>query len=344
MSAHTGRVRRAVGRALVDTGPLRRHPGFRRLWTGQLIASLGSQLTVVAVGYQTYRLTNSTAMVGLVSLGQLVPLLAGSLVGGPFVDAWDRRRVMMATQVLLAAGCHGAGRQRDAGASAAVADVRLHRGGRRLPGGGLGGPARVGAAPGARDRSRRRAVPPVRRVPADAGGRPGRSRAAHRACRVRAGVRAERGGVLHRVLVRGAAAAAAAGRRRAAGRGRLADRRRALPADQPAAGGRLHDRPRRDGVRHAAGAVSRARGDPVRRGRGHGGVPQRRGGPRCAGRVGAHRPRVAGAAAGPVGGGLRRACGAWPSPGSGSCPGCPPRWRCWWWPVPPTWCPRCSGR
>jgi len=91
----------------VDTGPLRRHPGFRRLWTGQLIASVGSQLTVVAVGYQTYRLTSSTAMVGLVSLGTLIPLLAGSLLGGPFVDAWDRRKVLMATQVLLAAGATG---------------------------------------------------------------------------------------------------------------------------------------------------------------------------------------------------------------------------------------------
>jgi MFS family permease len=107
MSAHTGRVRRAVGRAIVDTGALRRHPGFRRLWTGQLIATTGSQLTVVAVGYQTYRLTNSTAMVGLVSLGQLVPLLAGSLLLGPFVDAWDRRRVLLATQVLMAVGCAG---------------------------------------------------------------------------------------------------------------------------------------------------------------------------------------------------------------------------------------------
>jgi MFS family permease len=107
MSALTRRARRAVGRALVDTGPLRHHPGFRRLWSGQLIAALGSQLTVVAVGYQTYRLTSSTAMVGLVSLGTLVPLLAGSLLGGPFVDAWDRRRVLMATQVLLAAGAAG---------------------------------------------------------------------------------------------------------------------------------------------------------------------------------------------------------------------------------------------
>jgi predicted MFS family arabinose efflux permease len=107
MSAHPGRVRRAVGRAVVDISPLCRHAGFRRLWTGQLIASLGSQLTVVAVGYQTYRLTGSTAMVGLVSLGQLVPLLAGSLLGGPLVDAWDRRRVMMATQLLLATGVTG---------------------------------------------------------------------------------------------------------------------------------------------------------------------------------------------------------------------------------------------
>ena len=107
MSAHTGRVRRAVGRALVDASPLRRHVGFRWLWTGQLVASLGSQLTVVGVGYQTFQLTGSTAMVGLVSLGQLVPLLAGSLFGGPLVDAWDRRRVLMATQLLLAAGVTG---------------------------------------------------------------------------------------------------------------------------------------------------------------------------------------------------------------------------------------------
>jgi MFS family permease len=96
-----------VGGVLVDTGPLRRHAGFRRLWAGQLVASLGSQLTVVAVAYQTYRLTGSTAMVGLVSLSGLVPLLAGSVLGGPAVDAWDRRKVLLVTQVLLAVGAAG---------------------------------------------------------------------------------------------------------------------------------------------------------------------------------------------------------------------------------------------
>ena len=107
MPAPSPRARRGVGGVLVDTGPLRRHPGFRRLWTGQLIASLGSQLTVVAVAYQTYRLTGSTAMVGLVSLSGLVPLLAGSVLGGPVVDAWDRRKVLLVTQVLLAVGAAG---------------------------------------------------------------------------------------------------------------------------------------------------------------------------------------------------------------------------------------------
>jgi MFS family permease len=99
--------RRGLTGVFVDVGPLRRHRDFRRLWTGQMASQVGSQLTIVAVSYQTYRLTGSTAIVGLVSLGQLVPLLAGSLLGGPVVDAWDRRRVMLCTQVLLAVGCAG---------------------------------------------------------------------------------------------------------------------------------------------------------------------------------------------------------------------------------------------
>ena len=99
--------RRLAGGILVDIGPLRRHRDFRRLWAGQLVSQLVSQLAIVAVSYQTYRLTGSTAMVGLVSLGQLIPLLAGSLVGGPLVDAWDRRRVMLFTQLMLAAGSAG---------------------------------------------------------------------------------------------------------------------------------------------------------------------------------------------------------------------------------------------
>ena len=92
----------AMARLVADLGPLRRHPHFRLLWGGQLSSAMGSQLTVVAVSLQAYRLTHSTFVVGLVSLVQLLPLVAGSLGGGPVVDATDRRRVLVVAQLLMA--------------------------------------------------------------------------------------------------------------------------------------------------------------------------------------------------------------------------------------------------
>ena len=88
-------------RFLADTRPLR-IPDFRRIYIGQGISLLGSQLTIVAVPYQVYVLTKSSAAVGLVSLIQLVPLLAGSLIGGAVADALDRRRVILWSQIALA--------------------------------------------------------------------------------------------------------------------------------------------------------------------------------------------------------------------------------------------------
>ena len=92
---------------LADVGPLRRHRAFRRLWLGQLVSGFGSQLTIVAVAYQSYELTHSTLIVGLVSLAQLGPLLIGSLIGGSLVDAKDRRRVLLVTQVVLGSASLG---------------------------------------------------------------------------------------------------------------------------------------------------------------------------------------------------------------------------------------------
>jgi MFS family permease len=93
---------RPRARVLVDIGLLRRNRDYRLLWVGQLVSLSGTQLTVVAVPFQVYELTHSTLQVGLVSLGQLVPLLLGSLIGGAVVDAHDRRLLMAWMQVLLA--------------------------------------------------------------------------------------------------------------------------------------------------------------------------------------------------------------------------------------------------
>jgi len=97
-----------VGRRLfVDLGPLRRSRDFRVLYSGQLVSTLGSQLTVVAVPYQVYRMTHSSLDVGLISLTQLGPLLVFSLIGGSVADTHDRRRVLIVTELLLAASSTG---------------------------------------------------------------------------------------------------------------------------------------------------------------------------------------------------------------------------------------------
>ncbi len=57
--------------------------------------------------YQVYRLTHSSFDVGLVSLAQLGPLLIGSLLGGTVADATDRRKVLLASQLGMAAAAPG---------------------------------------------------------------------------------------------------------------------------------------------------------------------------------------------------------------------------------------------
>jgi len=90
-------------KVLADITPLKTSRDFRVLFTGGLISFLGSQLTLVAVPVQVFQLTNSSLQVGLVSLGQMVPLIIGSLVGGTLADAFDRRVLLIYTQILLAA-------------------------------------------------------------------------------------------------------------------------------------------------------------------------------------------------------------------------------------------------
>jgi len=103
MSKSAEQPSRPARRLLIDLTPLRRSRDFRRLVSGELVSVLGTQLTTVAVPYQVYQLTRSSLAVGLVSITQLFPLIAGSLLGGSVVDAMDRRRLLMVAQVLMAA-------------------------------------------------------------------------------------------------------------------------------------------------------------------------------------------------------------------------------------------------
>ncbi|HVB07054.1 MAG TPA: MFS transporter [Acidimicrobiales bacterium] len=91
-----------MGKFFVDTTPLRLYPEFRRVWIGAAVSAVGSQLAVVAVAYQVYRLTHSSLDVGLISLVQLGPSLVGSVLGGSIADAFDRRRLLLFTGSTMA--------------------------------------------------------------------------------------------------------------------------------------------------------------------------------------------------------------------------------------------------
>ena len=88
-------------RIIVDTSPLRESRNFRLLFAGSLVSTIGNQLTVVAIPYQVYALTHSSLQVGAISLAQLVPFVAGSLVGGSVGDAVDRRPLLIVMSGLL---------------------------------------------------------------------------------------------------------------------------------------------------------------------------------------------------------------------------------------------------
>ena len=88
---------------LIDVRPLRESKQFRLLYAGNVVSSIGSQVTVVAAPFQVYLITHSSLWVGLLGLAQVIPLIGGSLIGGALADAHDRRRVLLLAQVLLGA-------------------------------------------------------------------------------------------------------------------------------------------------------------------------------------------------------------------------------------------------
>src|ERR671926_265966 len=76
-----------------------RSPNFRLLWTGQAISLLGDAAFVVALGWRTFTLTGSARSLGLVLTFQGVGVLTTVLVGGALADRYDRRTLMLASDL-----------------------------------------------------------------------------------------------------------------------------------------------------------------------------------------------------------------------------------------------------
>jgi MFS family permease len=88
-------------RLAVDLTALRRSRDLRLFTFGQAAATFGTQGALVAIPYQVFVLTGSPFLVGLVGAVELGPLIAGALVGGAWADRFDRRKVLLAGQVVV---------------------------------------------------------------------------------------------------------------------------------------------------------------------------------------------------------------------------------------------------
>jgi MFS family permease len=79
-----------------------RIPDFRLLWAGGLISSLGSWLLVLAIPAHILAATGSLRDTGLALAAQYLPQLVLGPVAGAVADRWDRRRLMIAANLLCA--------------------------------------------------------------------------------------------------------------------------------------------------------------------------------------------------------------------------------------------------
>ena len=72
------------------------------LWFGGFISQLGDFVLFVGLPFEIYRLTGSTLATAGMLLAFLVPNILFGSVAGVYVDRWDRRRLMIAVNLVQA--------------------------------------------------------------------------------------------------------------------------------------------------------------------------------------------------------------------------------------------------
>src|SRR5579859_4343426 len=76
---------------------------FIIIWIGQLFSQLGSALTTFALGIWVYQHTGSVSKFALVSICWTAALIFMSPIAGAIVDRWDRRTLLILSEVVGAA-------------------------------------------------------------------------------------------------------------------------------------------------------------------------------------------------------------------------------------------------
>jgi MFS family permease len=78
-----------------------RHRGFRRFLVASMLATIGTEMQAVAVGWELYERTRNPLDLGLVGLVQVLPVLLFVLPAGQLADRVPRVPILVATHAVL---------------------------------------------------------------------------------------------------------------------------------------------------------------------------------------------------------------------------------------------------
>jgi MFS family permease len=87
----------AVGRTFASL----QVPNYRRYFVGQIVSLSGNWMQIVAEMWLILQLTNSGVAVGLTTALQFAPILLFGAYGGVLADRFDKRRLLLVTQVTM---------------------------------------------------------------------------------------------------------------------------------------------------------------------------------------------------------------------------------------------------
>jgi MFS family permease len=78
-----------------------RYRDFRLFWVSLFISNVGTWMQMTATNWLLYQLTNSPVLLGLNGVFRAAPAIIFGLISGTFADRYDRRRLLLGTQVIL---------------------------------------------------------------------------------------------------------------------------------------------------------------------------------------------------------------------------------------------------
>src|SRR5512138_468355 len=80
-----------------------RNRNFLLMWSGQLVSTMASAVMSLAASIYVFRLTNSALSVGLMLMATAAPSLLLGLFAGVLVDRYDRKKIMIAAELIQGA-------------------------------------------------------------------------------------------------------------------------------------------------------------------------------------------------------------------------------------------------